>query len=377
MTTRAWQLLALSEVPAVLADFGCGSGLSTGVLAQLAGRKTSVMGLDAAGDMLCIAAKDPALATGLCLSDFREGAPLRPRCLDAAISISALQWLFVGSNGEVEVLLASASAAGFHALWIVDFPHVNPAKKYFFAALQTAGERVREEHARHADHAIRVLRRAATALLGGGLGEARPGRLLTLQGPAVRPLVPCAGPLHIWLSVHSTQADAEDSEAATLDAWSEAIVLGCRQLELGISCQTSDTTAAKGCGDYVHRLLSLGNAPTTSPANPWLGLAPMQSSPGALWLGRSYCQKQAPLLAVVARHSTGSDLSAHLYAAGRACDASGGAAVGIEVQIGSPGPGAHSALLLHIAHDDEAALESAARAWATAYSDAQREASAL
>ena len=86
----------------MLADFGCGSGLSTGVLAQLAGRKTSLMGLDAAGDMLCIAAKDPALAAGLCLSDFREGAPLRPRCLDAAISISSLQWLFVGSNGGAQ-----------------------------------------------------------------------------------------------------------------------------------------------------------------------------------------------------------------------------------------------------------------------------------
>ena len=327
-------------------------------------------------------------------------------------------------SAEVEVLLASASAAGFHALWIVDFPHANPAKKYFLclqksergkgpagpytssslcplawphragcsltwaarlaqepdadtAALQTAGERVREEHARHADHAIRVLRRAATALLGGGLGEPRPGKLLTLQGPAVRPLVPCAGPLHVWLSVHATQADVGDSEAATLDAWSEAIVLGCRQLELGISCQTSDTTAAKGCGDYVHRLLSLGTAPPPSPANPWLGLAPMQSSQRALWLGRLYCQKQASLLAVVARHSTGSDLSAHVYAAGRACDAGGGAAVGIEVQVGGPGPGAHSALLLHIAHDDQAALESAARAWATAYSDVQREASAL
>ena len=321
----------------------------------------------------------------------------------------------------MEVLLASASATGFHALWIVDFPHANPAKKYFLclpklergrgpagpytsislcplawphragcsltwvahlaheidvdtAALQTAGERMREEHARHADHAIRVLRRAAAALLSGGLGEPRPGRLLALQGPALRPLVRCAGPLHVWLSIHSTQTGGEDSEAATLDAWSEAIVLGCRQSSATVSCQTSDTAAAKGCGNYVHRLLSLGAAPSASPANPWLGLTPMQSSQGALWLGRLYCQKQANLLAVVARHSTGSDLSAHLCAAGRACDVSGGAAVGIEVQVGDPGSSAHSALLMHIAHDDEAALESAARAWATAYADAQREA---
>lgn len=96
-------LLEVSEphpqgAPCLLADLGCGSGLSTAALLSLGGSRHAVVGLDAAGGMLTLAAQDPALRGCLARSDFGQGLPLRRASLQGAISVSALQWLFAAPD---------------------------------------------------------------------------------------------------------------------------------------------------------------------------------------------------------------------------------------------------------------------------------------
>ena len=72
----------------VLADLGCGSGLSAAALRQ-AGH--SVVGSDITRSMLQLAARHEGYAGALVLADFGQGMPLRQACLDGAISVSSVQ----------------------------------------------------------------------------------------------------------------------------------------------------------------------------------------------------------------------------------------------------------------------------------------------
>lgn len=107
MTNRALDLLNLSESSFVL-DLGCGSGLSGEILSQ---HGHTWIGMDISPSMLDIALQrqqqpsnghaeedsDEDEAEGgdgdLFLADMGQGLPFRPGTFDAAISISALQWL--------------------------------------------------------------------------------------------------------------------------------------------------------------------------------------------------------------------------------------------------------------------------------------------
>ncbi|RMZ55356.1 hypothetical protein APUTEX25_002214 [Auxenochlorella protothecoides] len=248
--------------PCLLADLGCGSGLSTAALLSLGGSRHAVVGLDAAGGMLTLAAQDPVLRGCLARSDFGQGLPLRRASLQGAISVSALQWLFAAPDparatrrffadlhaalepgaraafqlylpGDVEsrALLRAAASTGLRATYFVDFPHPTPAKKYYLWAagqglgsdLDQARTRLRAEHARHAAHALRMLRRAARAFLaarGAEVAAAGATRSEHLARPGSGAMVPCGAPLHAWCSAvlgpkTSTApvgpSDAEDS----------------------------------------------------------------------------------------------------------------------------------------------------------------------
>lgn len=90
MTFRALELLNLEEgKPHFLLDVGCGSGLSGEILTE---EGHIWIGMDISADMLATAL-DRDIEGDLFLADMGCGVPFRPGTFDAAISISAIQWL--------------------------------------------------------------------------------------------------------------------------------------------------------------------------------------------------------------------------------------------------------------------------------------------
>jgi 18S rRNA (guanine1575-N7)-methyltransferase len=88
MTERALELLDLRH-PSFVLDVGCGSGLSGSILSE-AGHEW--IGMDISASMLAIAL-EREVEGDLFLQDAGQGVPFRAGTFDAAISISAIQWL--------------------------------------------------------------------------------------------------------------------------------------------------------------------------------------------------------------------------------------------------------------------------------------------
>lgn len=118
MTERALELLDL-DIPSFVLDVGCGSGLSGAILSQ---HGHSWVGMDISPSMLDIALQrqqqpqseltendandydDADAGHGdLFLADMGQGLPFRPGAFDAAISISAVQWLCNADSSAVTV----------------------------------------------------------------------------------------------------------------------------------------------------------------------------------------------------------------------------------------------------------------------------------
>jgi len=102
MTHRALELLALPS-PSLILDIGCGSGLSGEILSALPpeeGGPHQWVGLDISVSMLGIAL-DRDVEGDLMLADIGQGVPFRPGSFDAAISISAIQWLCNADSSDV------------------------------------------------------------------------------------------------------------------------------------------------------------------------------------------------------------------------------------------------------------------------------------
>lgn len=95
MTLRALDLLDLSKGAFVL-DIGCGSGISGEILTQ---ERYNWVGLDISNSMLQTAAENGCQGDIL-LADFGAGLPFRAGSFDAAVSISALQWLLVSNAAD-------------------------------------------------------------------------------------------------------------------------------------------------------------------------------------------------------------------------------------------------------------------------------------
>ena len=89
---RSLELLQLPlNVPAYILDIGCGTGLS-GVPLSRAGHIW--VGTDISTSMLQVAAQERgAKGTDVLISDMGHGSPFRDDMFDAAISVSAIQWL--------------------------------------------------------------------------------------------------------------------------------------------------------------------------------------------------------------------------------------------------------------------------------------------
>nr|CAD7201287.1 unnamed protein product [Timema douglasi] len=89
MSERALELLALPDSMCYILDLGCGSGLSGHIL-ETNGHVW--VGIDISVAMLGIAG-EREVEGDLILGDLGQGIPLRAGVFDAAISVSALQWL--------------------------------------------------------------------------------------------------------------------------------------------------------------------------------------------------------------------------------------------------------------------------------------------
>ncbi|KIW26307.1 uncharacterized protein PV07_09408 [Cladophialophora immunda] len=89
MTHRALELLDLDS-PSFILDVGCGSGLSGEILSE---EGHLWVGMDISPSMLDIALQREDVEGDLFLADMGQGVPFRAGAFDAAISISAVQWL--------------------------------------------------------------------------------------------------------------------------------------------------------------------------------------------------------------------------------------------------------------------------------------------
>lgn len=102
MSHRALDLLDL-KAPSLILDVGCGSGLSGEILSSESlhqGGPHTWIGMDISPSMLDIALQR-GVEGDLFLADIGQGVPFRPGTFDAAISISAVQWLCNAETSDV------------------------------------------------------------------------------------------------------------------------------------------------------------------------------------------------------------------------------------------------------------------------------------
>ena len=102
MTHRALELLDLPE-PSMILDVGCGSGLSGEILSGVPpeeGGPHMWVGMDISSSMLGQALERDTEGDML-LADIGQGVPFRAGTFDAAISISAIQWLCNAESADV------------------------------------------------------------------------------------------------------------------------------------------------------------------------------------------------------------------------------------------------------------------------------------
>jgi 18S rRNA (guanine1575-N7)-methyltransferase len=97
MTHRALSLLGLTS-PSLILDVGCGSGLSGEILSE---EGHIWVGMDISPSMLDIALQRDTVEGDLMLSDMGQGIPFRAGTFDAAVSISAVQWLCNAETSDV------------------------------------------------------------------------------------------------------------------------------------------------------------------------------------------------------------------------------------------------------------------------------------
>ena len=102
MTHRALELLDLPD-PSLILDIGCGSGLSGEILSSVPpeeGGPHTWVGMDISSSMLGQALERDTEGDML-LADIGQGVPFRAGTFDAAISISAIQWLCNAESADV------------------------------------------------------------------------------------------------------------------------------------------------------------------------------------------------------------------------------------------------------------------------------------
>ncbi|MBE3049606.1 methyltransferase domain-containing protein, partial [Candidatus Bathyarchaeota archaeon] len=101
MSHRALEILDLKS-PSFILDIGCGSGLSGEIVSSIEpseGGPHTWVGMDVSPSMLDIALQRD-VEGDLMLADIGQGVPFRAGTFDAAISISAIQWLCSAESSD-------------------------------------------------------------------------------------------------------------------------------------------------------------------------------------------------------------------------------------------------------------------------------------
>ncbi|KAK5137666.1 hypothetical protein LTR08_007961 [Meristemomyces frigidus] len=159
MTHRALALLAL-PTPSLILDIGCGSALSGDILTAVPpdeGGPHTWVGLDISASMLAQALERDAEGDML-LADIGQGVPFRAGTFDAAISISAIQWLCNAESSDV-------SPEG-------------RLKRFFdglYASLRRGGKAVCQFYPKNAVQRAMISNAAIKAGFGAGILEDDPG----------------------------------------------------------------------------------------------------------------------------------------------------------------------------------------------------------
>lgn len=161
MTHRALSLLHLTH-PSLILDIGCGSGLSGEILSQPEDEGTPGgphiwVGMDISGSMLGVAL-EKEVEGDLMLADAGQGVPFRAGTFDAAISISAVQWLCNAESTEESP--AGRLSRFFNGL---------------YASLRRGGRAVCQFYPKNDEQKKMVSSAAVKAGFGAGLLEDDPG----------------------------------------------------------------------------------------------------------------------------------------------------------------------------------------------------------
>lgn len=159
MTHRALELLNLPG-PSLILDVGCGSGLSGEILSALdpdEGGPHVWVGMDISPSMLDIALQRD-VEGDLLLADIGQGVPFRPGSFDAAISISAIQWLCSAENSDTSP--AGRISRFFNGL---------------YASLRRGGRAVCQFYPKNDQQKKMITEAAVRAGFGAGLLEDDPG----------------------------------------------------------------------------------------------------------------------------------------------------------------------------------------------------------
>ena len=177
MTHRALELLSL-PYPSLILDVGCGSGLSGEILSTVDpddGGPHIWVGMDISASMLDIALQRD-VDGDLMLADIGQGVPFRAGSFDAAISISAIQWLCNAESSEVS-------------------PHGRLARFFngLYASLRRGGRAVCQFYPKNEAQRSMISAAAIKAGFGAGILEDDPGTknsklylVLTVGGGDVR-----------------------------------------------------------------------------------------------------------------------------------------------------------------------------------------------
>ncbi|TGZ83431.1 methyltransferase [Ascodesmis nigricans] len=170
MTHRCLELLSLPG-PSLILDIGCGSGLSGEILDSY---NHTWIGMDISPSMLGVAL-DRETTGDLLLADMGQGIPFRAGSFDAAVSVSAVQWLCNAETSDVtpqgrlsrffeglyasikrggkavlqfypkndaqrQMITAAAVKAGFGAGMLEDDPGTKNAKLYLVLTVGSGGD---------------------------------------------------------------------------------------------------------------------------------------------------------------------------------------------------------------------------------------------